>query len=214
MPIVAYREGYRNVWMFPRNIRKIPPWKMSNILHIFLMQNKIGWMSDQNVQNEFYKYLEESGLKTEGFLYHPKSGGARTYYSQLMALGLIFRREKDGIRYNFPTIAGEALVKGEKPLGVMQYLLLKHQYPSAYGRRRNVRINPDLRVKPFMFVLQLLNLDGVDKLRNEELAVAVVYGHNHECLSICAEKILELRSGKNFLDILEIPERDTYTPRG
>jgi len=214
MPLAAHDENFRRTWMFPRNIRKIPPWKMSKILLIFSNKNKINWISNQNIQDEFYKTLEKIGLKRTGFQRHANPGGARTYYSQLKTLGLIFSRKIEGKKYDFTTLAGDSLIKGENPLDVMQYVLLKHQYPSYYSQGHNVMIHPNIKVKPFIFILQLLNIEGINKLSTEEIALAVTYGHNNECLDLVAEKIFVLREVNDFKTVLNNPEKDLYTPRG
>jgi len=213
MCLVSFNKNYRRSWMFPRNKRSIPPWKVSQILLTMLNADKNNWMENQNKQDKFYKKLEKIGLKKEGFQRDKNSGGARTYYSQLKQLGLVFRRKTRNYTHTFPTIAGEALINGEKPLDVMQDMLLKLQYPSAYGKGNNVKIHPELKVKPFLFILQLLIMKDIDKLSTEELAVPIIYGHNHDCLELCHEKIEKIKHGAEFIDILDNPDEDTYTPR-
>lgn len=209
MVLVPHMDGYRRIWQFPRNKRRIQPWKLARIL-LLLSQSRIdGWARNQDAQDEFCKALEESGLKRLGFQRDDKSGGPRTYLAQLKALGLVF--ERNGVL--FPTIAGEDLMHGNKGLEVMQTVLLRHQYPSIYGQGQNVRINPELRVKPILFVLQLLDNEMIGSLTSEELAIPVIYGHNHDCVNICIDKILKLRSGKTLLEVIDSPEADLYLPR-
>lgn len=211
MSLVPHIDGVRRIWMFPRNIRRIYPWKMAQILAMFLQHlRQDDWRGNQQLQDRFCKGLEDAGLKTRGTQYDPNSGGPRTYEAQLRCLGLIFRRENNG---HFFTIAGEDLAKGEPPLPILSAMLLRHQYPSAYGAGQNVRINNRLRVKPFLFILQLLNYPEIDYLTNEEIAVPVVYGHNHACLEICKEKILQIRNGDSFRDVVDHPSTDLYMPR-
>ena len=84
MCLVSFDKNYRRSWMFPRNKRSIPPWKVSQILLTMLNADKNNWMENQNKQDEFYKKLEKIGLKKEGFQRDKNSGGARTYYLSLI----------------------------------------------------------------------------------------------------------------------------------
>jgi hypothetical protein len=166
------------------------------------------WSGNQEVQDAFCKALEAADLKDEGTQYDPKSGGPRTYFSQMKCLGLLFLRE-DGRVYL--TKAGEDLAGGDPPLPIMQSMLLRHQYPSAYGDSRNVRINPQLKVKPFLFVLRLLNHPDVGYLTNKELVVPVVFAHDDGCFDLCVEKILRIRRGASIFDVAIGDE--LYLPR-
>jgi hypothetical protein len=157
----------------------------------------------------FCRALESSSLKRAGVQYDPQSGGPRTYFSQLKCIGLIFERPDRSIHL---TIAGDDLAKGSPPLPIMQSMLLRHQYPSIYGNLQNVKMNPSIKVKPFLFILELLKNVNIKFLRNEEMAIPVLYGHNRSCLPFCAEKILEMRTGKKLKDMID-HENDLYLPR-
>lgn len=209
MGLVRHEDGCRRVWMFPRNIRSIPPWKMAQILSLLIQQAGSREWRSQDIQNDFCKALEKAGLKRPGTQYDPQSGGPRTYLSQLRCLGLVFDRNGE----LFPTIAGEDLVSGRTPLKIMQKLLLRHQYPSAYSSGQNVRINPRIRIKPFLFILQLLNEPGIVNLNQEELCIPLMYGHNQDCIEICIEKIISLRKGKSLYEVIDDPTKDLYLPR-
>ena len=75
---------------------------------------------------------------------------------------------------------------------------------SVYGNNKNVRINPQIKIKPFMFILELLMNKDIEYLTNEEIAIPVIYGHNRACLKLCIEKILQI----NFINLLHfLPER-------
>jgi len=93
----------------------------------------------------------------------------------------------------------------------LQKQLLKHQYPSAYGSS-NVRINPEIKVKPFLFILELLNHPDVSWLSREEMAIPLVYGHRSACVDLCIEKILAIRAGARLEEVVD-DEDDLYTPR-
>jgi hypothetical protein len=154
MGLAKHLDGYRRVWMFPRNIRRISPWKMSQILSLMMQLTRdTEWAGNQDLQDAFCKALEVAGLKKEGVQYDAHSGGPRTYLAQLKCLGLLFEREGRLLA----TKAGEDLANGLPPLPIVQSMVLRHQYPSVYGNLANVRMNPQMRVKPFLFVLKLLN---------------------------------------------------------
>lgn len=127
----------------------------------------------------------------------------------MKCLGFVF--EKDG--KIIVTKAGKDLALGAPPLPIMQSMLLTHQYPSAYGYLRNVRMHPQMRVKPFLFVLKLLNHPNITYLTNEELAVPIIFGHTNDCFDLCVKKIRELRNGSNLSEILINKKLDLYRPR-
>jgi len=209
--IVKNIEGFRRIWMFPRNIRRIYPWKIAQILSLLNELTEYEkWSGNQILQNAFCKSLEKASLKKTGIQYDPKSGGPRTYFSQLLGLGLIFMRDDKTV---YLTKAGEDLADGVAPLPILQNQLLKYQYPSVYGNNKNVRINPQIKVKPFMFILELLMTRDIKYLTNEEIAIPVIYGHNRGCLEVCIEKILQIRNGVSLLDIIDNKEQDLYLPR-
>ena len=209
--LAKHLDGYRRIWMFPRNIRSISPWKIAQMLSLFKrLTDYQEWSGNQDLQNNFCKALEAAGLKEEGTQYDPRSGGPRTYLAQFKCLGLVFERDDGRI---FLTKAGEDIATGKAPLPIMQSLLLRHQYPSAYSNLQNLKINPTLRVKPFLFVLELIQDERIQHLTNEEMMVPVVYGHNHGCLELCIEKVLRLRRGDDFLAVIDNREQDLYLPR-
>ncbi len=210
--LVPFDDYHRRVWMFQRNIRKIYPWKIAQILSMVHMQleNDV-WGGNQSVQNSFTSNLERFGLKREGVQYDPHSGGARTYFSQLESLGLLFTRD-DGSTWL--TIAGQDLVESNfAPAEILRTQLLNYQYPSIYSQVANVKIHPSIKIKPFLFVLELLLDPEIGYLTDEEIVIPVVYGHTHRCFNVCKQKILLLRAGNDLLSIIDNPEEDLFTPR-
>lgn len=210
MSLVQHDTSYRRVWMFPRCIRRIDPWKIAQILTLFCQYtNASYWGGNQELQNEFCKALEASGLKRNGDQYDPTSGGPRTYLAQLRSLGLMFVRENNSL---WLTKAGQDIVDGKPPLPILQKLLLRYQYPSMYSVGQNVKIHPNIKVKPFVFILKLLNAPEIGYLTNEEMVIPIIYGHNPNCYNICIEKILQLRNGQSIFNIIS-DDNDYHTPR-
>jgi hypothetical protein len=209
---VDYNKNYRRLWMFPRNIRRILPWKLSQIMQLLVMQlADNNWKGNQALQDSLYRSLVDIEVKRPGSTRDPKSGGMRTYLAQLICLGLLFQDES-GI-YS-PTIAGESILNGENPLGALQSVLFRHQYPSSYGLNRNVMIHPQIRIKPFLFISKFLHDSDIDcRLNDEELAVLIIYGHNPGQYNFCKEKILKIRNGSPLEKVIDDYERDLYTPR-
>ncbi len=206
--LVEFDSQYRRRWMFPRNIRKIPPWKIAQILNIF--ENVIThgeW--DQQSQNSFCANLVEAGLKSDYIPYDPNSGGSRTYYSQMKMLGLIYD-SSTGIKF---TIAGEDILSGKAPLPIMQRQLLSLQYPSPYSLAPNVKIHPGIKIKPLVFVFMLLRDPDIQSMTVNELQIPLIYGHNYDCFDICKEKILALRGGTSIEDVIDNHYEDLYTRR-
>ena len=57
------------MWMFPRNIRRIEPWKLTQISSA--LEVCIGDVQSQDVQDELYKQLSELGVKSGFFSLFP-----------------------------------------------------------------------------------------------------------------------------------------------
>jgi hypothetical protein len=209
--LVEHDNKYRRRWMVPRCIRRIAPWKIAQILNLMQqLASSTEWSGNQELQDQFCNALEVAGLKKKGEQYDAHSGGPRTYLTQLECLGLIFLR--DGAVYF--TQAGEDILDGKPPLPILQRQLLRHQYPSAYGHKMKVRVHPQLRVKPFMLILECLRRPDVGYLSMDELGVLLLYGHNRECLPRCVEKIATMRAGVRLEDVIDDAKLDLYTPRG
>lgn len=209
MCILSFNPEYRRIWMFPRNIRYIAPWKIYGILKVLMQCDE-----DNTDEKVMYKLLSETGIKRKENIIDKNDGGMRTYFAQLEMLGLVYESEYKG-KYHY-TIAGEAIADEDNPLQVLQYQLLRHQYPSAYGLSSNVKMDPRMKVKPFLFLLRLLHEDRLDRqISIEETILPVIYGHNDDCYEFVIGKIIESRNSKDGLKKVIInPYFDMYTRRG
>lgn len=207
------KPSSRKMWMFPRNIRRIEPWKISQIAS--LLYAGMGEAGNQELQDKLYEQLSKFGIKrekSEDGTGVDNSGGFRTYLAQLACLGLFYvSKDKNYV----PTRAGELVIQGKNPVSVLRCQLLRLQYPSVYGWGRNVQIDAAMRVKPFAFIIRLLHdlrLEGY--LTCRDVAVCVIYGRDRSDFEKCAEKILALRNGKaeKLADIVDALE-DLCTPK-
>ena len=206
--LVKFDPNFRRTWMFPRNIRMIEPWKLDQILTL-LMATSADFAS-QTVQDALYEELGTLGVKGSGSVRDHNSGGFRTYLAQLSCLGLVYKDPSDGWK---TTIAGNLMLDHQNPLDVLRVQLIRHQYPSTYSEGHNIKVHPDIKVKPFILLLDLMNDEKLDGLTTQEMAIPVVYGHNANCYDLCVQKILAVRENKNSLNgIIEDP-LDLYTPR-
>jgi len=198
--------------MFPRNIRIIYPWKIAQICQILKQSlNDNEWT--QESQNEFSALLTALSLKSQNYLVDEKSGGGRTYTAQLESLGLIYKKGKK----IFFTRAGKSLIDFDRPLTVIQTQLLNYQYPSSYSLNRNVRINPKMRIKPFVFALKFMRDPDINYLVEAELIFLLVYGHDSGCYDFVKDKIISFRKQGSTNSVLsgliDDPLNDLYTPR-
>lgn len=204
------KPQYRKMWMFPRNIRRITPWKIVQVAAVLSACS--GPATDQEVQDELYGQLERLGVKVPRNEYGvANAGGMRTYFAQLACLGLFWRVPDRGVYLT--THAGDELMRTAEPVRVLRCQVLRMQYPSAYGFGNNVRVSPELRVKPFVFLLDLLQEPKLKGwLTQDEIAVAVVYGRTFRDFDSCVEKILKLRAGLTLRDVIRSVD-DVRTPK-
>lgn len=193
-------EKTRNIWMFPRNIRRTDAWKVARILSLFDAAIREG-KSRKEVEKGFIQNLKKANLQTGRALEtrDKDPGDFRTYKTQLSCLGLIFENQTGKIDF---TKAGRDILKGISPLKILQSQVLRHQYPSCYTLSSQVKIDQDIKLRPFVVILKLLldkRLGGY--LTNEESSIPAAVGkieHDHDEM---VEKILELRAGGSFMEI-------------
>lgn len=211
LAILTFNPDYRRIWMFPRNIRSITPLKIYQILTVLMKCSDLEYKNKQD-QGYIYAMLDDAGIKKKANVKDENPGGMRTYYAQLETLGLIYESSKGDFRY---TIAGQELADGNDMQDILQYQLLRNQYPSAYGLNQNVKMDPRLKVKPFLFIITLLHDERLDYyLTCTDIIIPVVYGHNDDCYDICVKKILKRRVSHDSIEsIFDNFLLDLYTPR-
>lgn len=204
------KPTHRTMWMVPRNIRQIKPWK---VMQIATLLSACGGNAQGQEQQDFlYTELENLGLKSvksdNGV---PNPGGLRTYLAQLACLGLFWFDPKNKLYKTTP--AGDELLEANNPVRILACQLLRMQYPSVYGNGHNVRVAPSLKVKPFVFLMNLLERKDLGKqLSSDEISICVVYGRTHKDEDLCARKILELRKVNDFKKVID-KLSDLCTPR-
>lgn len=152
--------------------------------------------------------LENAGLKRIGERRDQTGGGARTYRAWLVSLGLIFT-QKSSNRIKL-TLAGESIMNGVSPVYVLKNQILKYQFPSSYSMGRGVNVSPRFRIRPFRFLLKLLDDPEIGHLTEEEIAKVVVVNAENEteaCYRKVVDKILQFRIlgnkslSSNFFDL-------------
>ena len=208
MPILSFDPMYRRTWMFPRNIRRIEPWKLDQILNLLLAcQSDTG---SQIVQDGLYTELEKLKIKRpRNNIQCGNSGGMRTYFAQLEMLGLVVSDPQTGL-YE-PTKAGFEMMNHRSPMEVFRYQLFRLQYPSPYSYSQNLKIDPRINVKPFVFLCKLLNDPKIGGMSSKDIVIPVLYGHSDDCYDKCVELILKLRDEKYDFSKVILDKKDFYT---
>lgn len=185
---------HRKIWMFPRNKRRIRPLETALFLKAMVVASKSGatWSGNQNQQNLFAELLEEYGLKGGSRKRDANSGGARTYAAQLSFLGLLYKDSETGISL---TQAGADAVELKYLADTFVWQILKVQYPSLYSAGHNVNIDPRIKIRPFVLLLDLMQDAELKGLTDVDMMVPVVFGHNPSTFDECKKKILLARQG-------------------
>ena len=163
------------------------------------------------MQDQLYEQLEKLGLKCKANDHGVKNpGGMRTYFAQLSCLGLFWQ---DHDRVYSSTFAGEELINARSPLRILRCQLLRMQYPFVYGLGHNVSVDPNVKVKPFVFLMELWQAPRLGGyLTCLDIAVAVIYGRTHKCKDLCVEKILKVRETGDLGTVIDSVD-DVRTPR-
>lgn len=190
-----------NYWWVTRPKRKLNsiPEVLAAFADLSLNQE---WDGQRDSHLAYEDALEAAGLKRKGERRDQTGGGARTYKAWLVSLGLIFTQESTGkIKL---TLAGEAIMNGDSPVEVLTNQILKYQFPSSFSIGRGVQVADRFRIRPFRFLLKLLDDSHVEYLTEEEIAKIIVTEADNEgdkCYNYIVDRILQFR---NFGDsILE-----------
>ena len=205
---VRHIEGRKRIWNYPREVRTSRPALYRGYLSLLFSNDKYSTLKDKYIQSDFNHKLSSMGLKRKVKNRDSNPGGVRTLLSQLEGLCLIFRDVQTGLLW--PTLAGEELMNGDA-LKVMRLMVLKYQYPNSGTEKIKIKMNPLIKIKPNLFILKLLKDNEVKTLTVEELFVPILYGHNENCYDLCKTKILEIRSGKEWFEIVDSFQEDLYT---
>lgn len=188
------------MWIIPDKIKQVEPWNLVQILRLFDAVS--AGQVTKLVSTNLLRRLNELGVNVatwrSGFI--PVSL-LRMYLPEFVFLGLVFHR---GRGEWILTNAGEALMGVEDPLEVLRCQLLRLQYPSVYTRALGQNCAEKLRIRPFVFLLRLLEDPRVGALNAQEAAVAVVYGRTQRDFEACVRKILLVRrSEKDAVDAVK-----------
>lgn len=175
-----------NYWWVTRPKRKLNsiPEVLSTCAEISLDQE---WRGQRDSHLSFEDALEAAGLKRHGERRDHTGGGGRTYQVWVESLGLIFTQQSSGkIKL---TLAGEAIMNGDSPVSVLTNQILKYQFPSSYSISNGVGVSPRFRIRPFRFLLRLLNDSRIQYLTEEEIAKIIITEAEKET-DVCFEHIV------------------------
>jgi hypothetical protein len=190
-----------NYWWVTRPKRKLTsvPEVLAMIADVSLNKE---WQGQRDTHLSFEDALEQAGLKRQGERRDQTGGGARTYQAWISSLGLTFKQESTGQLKL--TLAGEAILAGDSPVPVLTNQVLKYQFPSSYSLSRGVKVSERFKIRPFRFLLKLLNDNRINYLTEEEIAKIIITEAENEtdnCYEYIINRILEFRNyGDSCLD--------------
>lgn len=182
-----------NYWWVTRPKRKLNsvPEVLATFADLSLNQE---WEGQRDTHLAYEEALEVAGLKRKGERRDQGGGGARTYKAWLSSLGLIFTQESTGkIKL---TLTGEAIMSGDSPVEVLKNQILKYQFPSSFSLSRGVQVSARFKIRPFRFLLKLLDDNQILYLTEEEIAKVVVTeaeDESEKCYNYLVDRILEFR---------------------
>lgn len=183
-----------NYWWVTRPKRKLNsvPEVLATFADLSLNQE---WEGQRDSHLAYEDALEEAGLKRKGERRDQTGGGARTYKAWLVSLGLIFTQNNTNkIKL---TLAGEAIMNGESPVEILTNQIIKYQFPSSFSLGRGVQVSKRFRIRPFRFLLRLLDDSKIGYLTEEEIAKIVVTEAENEtnkCYNYIVDRIIQFRN--------------------
>ena len=202
-----------NYWWVTRPKRKLN--SIPEILAVFsTVSLDVQWHGSINLHRMFEDGLENAGLKRVGERRDARGSGGRTYYAWLASLGLVFTQESTNKSYL--TLAGEAIMQGKSPVEILKNQVLKYQFPSPFSlspANAKVRLNSRFKIRPFRFLLRLLDDSRIQYLTCEEIGKIVIVEAENEsdkCFEYIVNRVLEFRDKGDV--VLEADFFDKYAP--
>lgn len=190
-----------NYWWVTRPKRRLNsiPEVLATFAEISLDQE---WQGQRSTHLTLEEALEAANLKRKGERRDQTGGGARTYRAWVASLGLIFTQEST--QKLKLTLAGEAIMSGDSPVEILKNQILKYQFPSSYSLSRGVAVSPRFKIRPFRFLLKLLQDNDIEYLSEGEIAKVVMVEADSEadtCYNRVVNKIQAFRRmGDSCLD--------------
>ena len=190
-----------NYWWVTRPKRKLNsiPEVLAAVASVSLDNE---WGGQRNTHLSVEEALEGYSLKRVGERRDHGGSGGRTYMAWLKSLGLTFTQNSTGLLKL--TLAGEAILAGEPPVEILKHQILKYQFPSAFSTNRNINVNPRFKIRPFRFLLRLLNDPQISYLTQEEIAKVVIVNAENEsevCYQGVVKRLTDFRTyGDTSLD--------------
>lgn len=193
-----------NYWWVTRPKRKLN--SIPEILAVFsTVSLDARWQGSIDLHIAFEDGLEKAGLKRVGERRDARGSGGRTYAAWLASLGLIFTQESTSKSYL--TLAGETIMQGGSPVDVLKNQVLKYQFPSPFSlspATSKTRVTERFKIRPFRFLLRLLDDERIGYLTNEEIAKIVIVEAENEtdkCFEYIVSRITAFRGfGDSILD--------------
>ena len=183
-----------NYWWVTRPKRKLDsiPEVLATFAEISLNQT---WSGQRDTHMDFEEALELAGLKRVGLRRDQSGSGGRTYGAWLESLGLMFHQKSTGnIKL---TLAGEAIMSGDSPVEVLKHQVLKYQFPSSFSLSRGVQVSTRFKIRPFRFLLKLLDDPRIEYLVQDEIAKIIAVDAENEsdkCYESVVNHLLQYRS--------------------
>jgi len=189
-----------NTWWVTRPRRYLDP--IPEAIKIF--SNYVGeeWLTGSAVQMDFEEELVKARLKGSGGKRDKRGSGARTWAAWLKMWGLWCREHKS--RTIQLTLCGEALIKGQNPVPLLTKQVLTFQYPAFYFMEGRATINPDFRIHPYRFILELLLNEKINSLTEEELSRIIIFTKTKKELDAKIMEILRFRNETKLIQILNL----------
>lgn len=161
------------------------------------------WSGNVALQLELEDLLRERNIVNSGTKRARRidqgGGGARTYYTQLKDLGLLFE-DSDGI-LRLTCVAEDILSGRTSFVDGMTMQLQRYQYPSNTRLTGSGGVTERFYIHPFQFLIRLLLSDRLDGyLSQSEVAEVVIhYAETEKDIDKVIDLILGIRSGKYAL---------------
>jgi len=88
-------------------------------------------------------------------------------------------------------------MNGESPVAVLTNQILRYQFPSSFSIGRGVQVAERFKIRPFRFLLKLLDDEKIQYLTEEEIAKIVVTEAEDEsdkCYNYIVDRIIQFRN--------------------